>query len=382
MLKYVFGQYHHEHNSIHLNNNQEIQIDLPALESLCLQGLPKIISICQNNFHATWPPLKSLLLKDCPSLSMTSLSDLMAHYDTRQLGNKTGKDLAKKVSTNKMIDKDYQEFGEIRFQVHAEVELVEQQSRSVSFSTNQHEPLEVPQTDNTASNEVIEATIVTSSIYSEARKPSAESLVLPQVLASETTALIERKPNFTDADAIVKSKHTQAEKTVTQENMEAFYASIDADSSALPLAENTSTNIGSVIIPPCEETQKALQILQDLVTKKFSLLLHPGRTGIVKNVLDHLLSLSPDDGISLRMKFVIMQLSRSFRQWSLDYNDASLKLESATANQSSIVKLEERLAANVKEFREAAMLESEAISKLANLEAKKRELEDQINSIK
>ncbi|KAI4357307.1 hypothetical protein L6164_001266 [Bauhinia variegata] len=769
MLKYVFGQYHHEHDSWHLNNNQDIQIDLPTLESLYLWVLPKFISICQNNFHATWPRLKYLFLNDCPSSSITSITDIMAHYNTRQLDSRTRKDfretlkylvtlyfyqgvnvpyrfvqgcsklnltstttleemkkykdvqnemvrsflehrlseliikfnnemvgqcaqegcgskkavvavtsadskpgspltepkqtreaspqilketqkkivqsspaseepvlmtsltasqeieietpqetddLAKKGPTNKMIDKNHQELGEIRFQVHSEVELVhaesrkytsitghqsiqenfqvdltqetnttvassshsdpqviketekdilhncpapdkpamaasstkspstsiisdetikqtmdregskptkvilkelstqeldEQQSRSEPFLTNQHQPLEVPQTDNTASNvveepldsalkiaiseksttlalssdfkpknstaeslifptakayaevaksseklamatssappsssaillqdatslslkenfqgeltmekdelvtketgedilqnipaldepamatsstsppsttitsnEVIEATIVTMSIDSEARKPSAESLVLPQVLASETTALIESKPNCTDADAIVKSKHTQAEITVTQENMEAFYTSIEADSSTLPLAENTSTNIGSVIIPPSEETKKALQILQDLVTKKFFFFLNPGRTGFMKNVLDYLLNLSPDDGISLRMKFVIMQLSRSFRQWSLDYNDASLKLESATANQSSIVKLEECLSANVKEFREAAMLESEASSKLANLEAKKRELEDQINAI-
>ncbi|KAI4357312.1 hypothetical protein L6164_001269 [Bauhinia variegata] len=93
MLKYVFGQYHHEHDSSHLNNNQDVQIDLPALESLDLLYLPKIISICQNNFHATWPRLKYLFLDDCPSSSITSISDFMGHYNTRQLDNKTRKDL-------------------------------------------------------------------------------------------------------------------------------------------------------------------------------------------------------------------------------------------------------------------------------------------------
>ncbi|KAI4351976.1 hypothetical protein L6164_006273 [Bauhinia variegata] len=161
-----------------------------------------------------------------------------------------------------------------------------------------------------------------------------------------------------------------------KDNMEAFYASIEAESSASPILQETLST------RPSEETQKKLQSLRDFMLKKFCVLLHPGRYGHMKNVLDNLLSLSPEDGISRSMKSAMLQLSTSFSQWSSDYNDASLKLESATAILSNAEKLQEYLETNVKEFREAETFQKVVHDRLADLEAKKRELEEQINPIK
>ena len=172
------------------------------------------------------------------------------------------------------------------------------------------------------------------------------------------------------------------ESTINEDNMEAFYASLEAENTSQSHLQDNQRNIVSVITRPSEETMKALQILRDFVTKKFSLLLHPGRSGFMKDTLNYLLSLSPEEGVSLRTKSLILQLSTRFTQWSVDYNNASLKLKSAATELSRAEKVKEELAANVKDFREVEMVEKVLCTKLASLHEKKRELEKQINAIK
>ncbi|KAI4351970.1 hypothetical protein L6164_006268 [Bauhinia variegata] len=174
----------------------------------------------------------------------------------------------------------------------------------------------------------------------------------------------------------VPEKRASEEFSQIEDNMEAFYASIEAKSSILPLLQD------SVNTRPSEETEKKLQNLQDLILKNFSLLLHPERSGHLKNVLDYLLSLSPEDGISLKMRSAMLRLSTTFSQWSSDYNGANLKLESATEILSNVKKLEEGLETNVKEFRKAEKSGNAVCSELANLKPRKRELKEQINAMK
>ena len=66
----------------------------------------------------------------------------------------------------------------------------------------------------------------------------------------------------------------------------------------------------------------------------------------------------------------------------MDYNNATLKFESAAADISKAEKAKEELDANVKEFREVVMAEKFSCTQLASVEEKKRELEEQINAIK
>lgn len=168
------------------------------------------------------------------------------------------------------------------------------------------------------------------------------------------------------------------ESSINEDNMEAFYAFVEAETNSQPYPQNTV----SVRTRPSEATQKVLRMLRDFVTKKFSLLLQPGLSGLMKDVLKYLLSLPPDEGVSLRTNSIILQLSCSFAQWSLDYDKASLKLESAATNLSKADKVKTELEANVKEFREVEMMEKSLCDQLACLQERKRVLEEQLIAIK
>lgn len=172
------------------------------------------------------------------------------------------------------------------------------------------------------------------------------------------------------------------ESTTNEDNMESFYASLEAETNSPLHVQYNQPNNETVRIRPSEETVKTLQILEDLVTKKFSLLLHPGRSGLMKDILKYLLTLTPDEGLSLKTKSVILQLSHSFAQWSLDYKNAIFKLESATINLTKAEKVKDYLEANVKDFREMDMVEKCLSNQLASLQEEKRELEEKINAIK
>ncbi|XP_027357320.1 TMV resistance protein N-like [Abrus precatorius] len=172
------------------------------------------------------------------------------------------------------------------------------------------------------------------------------------------------------------------ESSINEDNMEAFYASLEPETTSLSHVQDMQPNNVSVKPRPSEETQKWLQILRDFVSKKFSLLLHPGRSGLMKESLNYFRSLTPDEGLSLRTKSAIQQLSLSFAKWNLDYNNANLKLESATADLSKAEKLKDDLKANVKEFQDMDMVEKCLCNQLSILHKEKRDLEEKINAIK
>ena len=70
-LEYIFG---HDGNLSHRIEN-DIHIEFPALKSLDLMKLPKMISICSKNYYHTWPILNSLTLSKCPLLKVSSIID-------------------------------------------------------------------------------------------------------------------------------------------------------------------------------------------------------------------------------------------------------------------------------------------------------------------
>ncbi|XP_058779383.1 TMV resistance protein N-like [Vicia villosa] len=185
----------------------------------------------------------------------------------------------------------------------------------------------------------------------------------------------KRKQLILNAESYIKI----VESTINENNMEEFYASLEAEKASPIEVQSNNEIVGT---RPSEETQKALQILQDLVSKKFSHLLHPGRSGLMKDILKYLLSLTPDEGFSLKSKSITLQLSHGFSQWSLDYNNANIKLESATTDLTKAEKMKDYLEDNVKDFREMDMVEKCLSNQLACLQEEKRELEEKMNAIK
>ncbi|KAL1319056.1 disease resistance protein RPS4B [Arachis hypogaea] len=164
--------------------------------------------------------------------------------------------------------------------------------------------------------------------------------------------------------------------------MEAFYASLEAENSVLPLSNNTIDVSEFANRVPSEATQKALKTLQDFLTRDFSLLLGPDEYNAMKATLEYLTNLPPGDGISLELRSLVIEVSRHFNHWSLDYTNESQKIEAATAKLLKVDELEEGLEANKVHFREVVCLENELRNELEYLEERKKELEEQIHAIK
>ncbi|RYR57989.1 hypothetical protein Ahy_A05g023652 isoform B [Arachis hypogaea] len=164
--------------------------------------------------------------------------------------------------------------------------------------------------------------------------------------------------------------------TAKKEDMEAFYASIEAETTPLShLREPPRTR-------PSKKTLKAWQLLRDLVSKKFSLLHHPATHGLMRDTLKHLLNLRRGERVSSRTMAILQQLSKSFDHWSLDYDNANNKIKSVDKSISKAEKANQGLEANVRKFKEIVTDEKALCTKLATLEQKKRELEDQIKTMK
>ena len=161
----------------------------------------------------------------------------------------------------------------------------------------------------------------------------------------------------------------------------ATYASVESEATDLLLLIDSKTNNKSVNSNLSYEAMKALQILKHYVTKRFSFLLDPGRSRFLKIILDYLLSLSEDDGISVRMRTVLLQLSRSFTLWSRDYDAASIRLALTTADLLKVENLQVDIEANVKKVEEVDSLKDELCRQLTSLQERKRQLEEHIHTI-
>ncbi|MED6146143.1 hypothetical protein PIB30_031735 [Stylosanthes scabra] len=77
-----------------------------------------------------------------------------------------------------------------------------------------------------------------------------------------------------------------------------------------------------------------------------------------------------------------IQFSTSFAQWSVDYNNARVKLESADKELWRAEKVIKELKVNKEEYKGVKMVEDTPRNQLESFEEKKRELEGQINAIK
>lgn len=161
-----------------------------------------------------------------------------------------------------------------------------------------------------------------------------------------------------------QNEHSEAD------SMKAFYASFKS-------SKNTSPSHVSYF--PREKTIKA--ILQDLFSKDFSLLLHPGRSILIKDTLKYLLTLQQNEGFCMTSKLKIKQLLQCFEQCSLEYNNASRLSKTAKAELSRAAKGKNDLKFNVKNFQELDMEEKGLSNRLVCLQEEKKELEEKIKMI-
>ncbi|XP_057760764.1 disease resistance protein RUN1-like [Arachis stenosperma] len=168
------------------------------------------------------------------------------------------------------------------------------------------------------------------------------------------------------------------------DNMEEFYATLRAETFALSsLTSRNGRDDFKLAYPEIsEETEKALETLKEFLSKQFHQLLSLGSFSSMKAALESLSTLSTDADVSLCLKSLLLQLSTDFDQWSCDYIDASMKLESSTAGLSKLDTLEDSLIANKNQFSEFSSIEIDLCSQLVYLEQRKKELEQQLEAIK
>ncbi|CAL5184923.1 unnamed protein product [Lathyrus oleraceus] len=156
-------------------------------------------------------------------------------------------------------------------------------------------------------------------------------------------------------------------------NMNAFYASVES-------FETTSPS-HPVPFRPSENIKKAIQVLQDLFTKDFSLLLHPGRSIEIKDILKYLLTLPQNEEFCAATKIEIQKMLRCFERWSLEHHNASGLSANAKKELSKASKVMNDFEANVKEFHEMDKEEMCLCNKLVILEERKRQLEEEIKIV-
>jgi hypothetical protein len=189
------------------------------------------------------------------------------------------------------------------------------------------------------------------------------------------------QPKFLPADNILPShQELEPEELFSDDNMKAFYSTLHAETYAS--LEDTSDDSKLAYSKLSEETKKALEILKELLSKQMCHLIEPTSSTSMKTTLQYLCTLIADDDVSMRLKSVMLQLLADFTQWSCDYNDANIKLESSILVLSKLQKLEEGVVANKNQFREFVSIESELGSQLVYLEERMKELEEQISVIK
>lgn len=154
---------------------------------------------------------------------------------------------------------------------------------------------------------------------------------------------------------------------------EAFYASLETEASILsPFAVNIRSS---------EKTQGALETLQEMLSKDFSVLLYPEHYSTMRTTLDYLFNLSADGGVSVEMRSLISQVSREFSQWSRDYENAGFSIKLSKAKLLKVDQIEEGLGVNKKHFREVVASENELQNKWDSLEERKKEIEEQLNTL-
>ncbi|XP_027937692.1 TMV resistance protein N-like isoform X3 [Vigna unguiculata] len=198
---------------------------------------------------------------------------------------------------------------------------------------------------------------------------------------SQVTSFIQT-PQKNNSSTIVLPTTVQTSLTVNDADMEAFYAVLDDEVSVVSL-DNDSTLVSKLVNKrPSEETKKALRTLQDHVTKEFYALLGPNEYTTMKDTLEYLTNLPAEDGISVEIRSLIIQVSRQFTHWSMDYTCENKKIESTTAKLLKAEELEKCLEANKTNFKQVVCMENELCNDLAYLEQRKRELEEQINAVK
>ncbi|MED6120236.1 hypothetical protein PIB30_019026 [Stylosanthes scabra] len=156
--------------------------------------------------------------------------------------------------------------------------------------------------------------------------------------------------------------------------MEAFYASLDADTHGVLSANSDDDPV--TITAPSRETKEALKTIHDFITNNdASVLLHEENYNVMKNSLHYLSNLSSKDGISGEVETLVLEASWFFNCCSVKYIESCREIESTTSELQRFDELKAGLEGNSNKHKELKQ-------KLDWMEKRKKELEEEMNAIK
>ena len=116
------------------------------------------------------------------------------------------------------------------------------------------------------------------------------------------------------------------------DDMERFYTSLGAKSETSPsTSSSVITDVQSQKTRPGQsDIDKALDIVKNVLATDFSSACHPGRSISLDSELELLCDLDENDGISVGMKFLVLQLSKDFKVLKSRYCQANDTIERCT----------------------------------------------------
>ncbi|XP_030963224.1 uncharacterized protein LOC115984358 [Quercus lobata] len=133
-----------------------------------------------------------------------------------------------------------------------------------------------------------------------------------------------------NAQPMVKHEESSPEPIDSEDDdMESFYTSLGANSETLqPASSSVTTNVQSR--PGQSDIDKALDIVKNVLVADFSSACHPGRSISLNSALELLCDLDENDGFSDKMKSLVLQLSKDFKDLKSRFCQAGDTIEKCT----------------------------------------------------
>ena len=170
------------------------------------------------------------------------------------------------------------------------------------------------------------------------------------------------------------------------DDMESFYTSLEAKSETSPSTSGTViTDVQSEKTRPGQsDIDKALDIVKNVLATDFSSACHPGRSISLDSELELLCDLDENDGISVGMKFLVLQLSKDFKVLKGRYCQANDTIERCTNLIKPMAEIAFQLDANKRKFLELNSVEATIQMSISEAEAQINVSGDegQINELK
>ncbi|KAF3960657.1 hypothetical protein CMV_014645 [Castanea mollissima] len=389
--------------------------ELPAtLECLSIGSCPLLQSLGPKEILKSLPSLQDLYIEDCPKLNSlpedglpSSLQHLQIHgcqllTERCQKEDGGGPDWPKvmhipdleidlpEVSSTTLPKKKPSAAAWCRRFLRSGGAIATEVNRSNSdVDKAVNEDLNEPKAEQegTGSKESFPSTESKSSSTKDSSNGiSKQASGLPQLVDEEEekqeTHLVPRSA----------SKKVLEEKNITNptsetidnedDDMESFYTSLGAKSETSPsTSSSVITDVQSQKTRPGQsEIDKALDIVKNVLATDFSSACHPGRSISLDSELELLCDLDENDGISVGMKFLVLQLSKDFKVLKSRYCQANDTIERCTNLIKPMAEIAFQLDANKQKFLELNSVEATIEESIIEAEAQINELQKKLDT--